>query len=487
MIEFDLLRTGAARPAAGADDLRRDLELDKIVAAASGGDELVAEVWREVLLLADASPDSISYRQDAVRDALRNRDAVLGLYRVANETVDAVRRRVFLFRPHDPAVVVHEAVNGLEVMVSSLRDVLAVLKSTAFSSEAFRQMSKSVLDNINDEFLASAQQLVKVLRFENGVQFSVRIGELNSLEDPVLLVPRRGEGNILSKVLRRDEYVYRLDPRDEAGAYILDDIRKWVLANAASTIFKAFKHLDSFFQDLRRQLAFYVGAINLSGYFEKLGLPAAYPRLSKGALKFSGMHCLSLSISAGSRPVPYDLDVKAEGGFAVVVTGANRGGKTTFLKAVGQSLVLARAGLFVPADEFALPSAGAVYTHFPRREDRTLSYGKFEEEVKRLSAIVEGLRRGDYVLMDETFSSTNQVEASAVAEEVIAALVDSGVNVFYVTFLQDFLNRFLERYRERAVLLVPEVRQDGTRTFRLVRGKPTPGYAIDIWRKYMAA
>jgi len=487
MIEFDLLRTGAARPAAGADDLRRDLELDKIVAAASGGDELVAEVWREVLLLADASPDSLSYRQDAVRDALRNRDAVLGLYRIANETVDAVRRRVFLFRPHDPAVVVHEAVNGLEVMVASLRDVLAVLKSTAFSSEAFRQMSKSVLDNINDEFLASAQQLVKVLRFENGVQFSVRIGELNSLEDPVLLVPRRGESNILSKVLRRDEYVYRLDPRDEAGAYILDDIRKWVLANAASTIFKAFKHLDSFFQDLRRQLAFYVGAINLSGYFEKLGLPAAYPRLSKGALKFSGMHCLSLSISAGSRPVPYDLDVKAEGGFAVVVTGANRGGKTTFLKAVGQSLVLARAGLFVPADEFALPSTGAVYTHFPRREDRTLSYGKFEEEVKRLSAIVEGLRRGDYVLMDETFSSTNQVEASVVAEEVIAALVDSGVNVFYVTFLQDFLNRFLERYRERAVLLVPEVRQDGTRTFRLVRGKPTPGYAIDIWRKYMAA
>jgi len=487
MIEFDLLRTGAARPAAGADDLRRDLELDKIVAAASGGDELVAEVWREVLLLADASPDSLSYRQDAVRDALRNRDAVLGLYRIANETVDAVRRRVFLFRPHDPAVVVHEAVNGLEVMVASLRDVLAVLKSAAFSSEAFRQMSKSVLDNINDEFLASAQELVKVLRFENGVQFSVRIGELNSLEDPVLLVPRRGESNILSKVLRRDEYVYRLDPRDEAGAYILDDIRKWVLANAASTIFKAFKHLDSFFQDLRRQLAFYVGAINLSGYFEKLGLPAAYPRLSKGALKFSGMHCLSLSISAGSRPVPYDLDVKAEGGFAVVVTGANRGGKTTFLKAVGQSLVLARAGLFVPADEFALPSTGTVYTHFPRREDRTLSYGKFEEEVKRLSAIVEGLRRGDYVLMDETFSSTNQVEASVVAEEVVAALVDSGVNVFYVTFLQDFLNRFLERYRERAVLLVPEVRQDGTRTFRLVRGKPTPGYAIDIWRKYMAA
>ena len=198
-------------------------------------------------------------------------------------------------------------------------------------------------------------------------------------------------------MLRRDEYVYRLDPRDEAGAYILDDIRKWVLANAASTVFKAFKHLDSFFQYLRRQLAFYVGAVNLSGYFEKLGLPATYPRLSKGALKFSNMYCLSLSISNGSRPVPYDLDVEAGGGFAVVVTGANGGGKTTYLKTVGQSLVLARAGLFVPAEEFTLPSTGAVYTHFPRQEDRTLSYGKFEEEVKRFSDIVKSLRRGEYV------------------------------------------------------------------------------------------
>jgi hypothetical protein len=89
--------------------------------------------------------------------------------------------------------------------------------------------------------------------------------------------------------------------------------------------------------------------------------------------------------------------------------------------------------------------------------------------------------------MDESFSSTNQVEASVVAEEVVAALVDSGVYVFYVTFPQDFLNRFLNRYRGRAVLLVPEVRQDGTRTFRLVRGKPTPGYAVDISIKYMVA
>ena len=47
------------------------------------------------------------------------------------------------------------------------------------------------MDNINDEFLASAQELVKILQFEDGVQFSVKIGELNILENPVLLAPRK--------------------------------------------------------------------------------------------------------------------------------------------------------------------------------------------------------------------------------------------------------------------------------------------------------
>lgn len=118
-----------------------------------------------------------------------------------------------------------------------------------------------------------------------------------------------------------------------------------------------------------------------------------------------------------------------------------------------------------------------------REEERTLSYGKFEEEVRRFGKLAENLRRGDYVLMDESFASTNHVEASVVAENVVSALIDSGVNVFYVTFLQDFLHRFIPRYGKKVVLLVPERLSDGTRTYRLVRGSIQPGYALELWRK----
>ena len=56
MIQFDLLRVeGSTRiPTPVADDVRVDLELDKIIEVASNGDKLIAETWLNTLLLKDS-------------------------------------------------------------------------------------------------------------------------------------------------------------------------------------------------------------------------------------------------------------------------------------------------------------------------------------------------------------------------------------------------------------------------------------------------
>jgi hypothetical protein len=125
-----------------------------------------------------------------------------------------------------------------------------------------------------------------------------------------------------------------------------------------------------------------------------------------------------------------------------------------------------------------------VFTHFPRGEEKTMSYGKFEEEVARFENILTDIRKGDYVLMDESFSSTNHVEASLVAYDVVSALVNSGIFVWYVTFLYDFIRKFLDRDSEHSVLLTPQLLPNGKRSFKLIKGYLTPGYALDLWKKY---
>jgi hypothetical protein len=88
MIEFDLLKIGSGQMISIANDVKADLELDKIVSAASGGDEIIAETWLEVLLSRECSEEIMRYRQEAVRDALENRDVVLRMYQLAREGYD---------------------------------------------------------------------------------------------------------------------------------------------------------------------------------------------------------------------------------------------------------------------------------------------------------------------------------------------------------------------------------------------------------------
>ena len=189
-----------------------------------------------------------------------------------------------------------------------------------------------------------------------------------------------------------------------------------------------------------------------------------------------------MAISTNKKPVPNSLESHNINAF--IISGINKGGKTTFLKAIGQSILLARAGVFVPVNNLILPSSGAVHTHFQKEEERTMSYGKFEEEIIRFRKIIESLKAGDYVLMNESFLTTNQVEASVVAKQVVSALIDSKITVFYFTFLQDFLYDFIKDNKNRSVLLTPERLKDGTRTFKLVQGFVQSGYALEIWNKY---
>ncbi len=70
-----------------------------------------------------------------------------------------------------------------------------------------------------------------------------------------------------------------------------------------------------------------------------------------------------------------------------------------------------QAGMFVPAKSFETNLCSGVFTHFRRKEDKTLESGKFEEELKRMSNIVEMVKPNGLILLNESFASTNEREA----------------------------------------------------------------------------
>lgn len=177
-------------------------------------------------------------------------------------------------------------------------------------------------------------------------------------------------------------------------------------------------------------------------------------------------------------------DISADGNSLVVITGPNRGGKTTFLRSVGLAQLMMQSGMFVAAESFSANLCTGLFTHFKREEDRTMESGKFEEELKRMSAIVDYLKPNALILLNESFAATNEREGSEIAIQIVSALLEKRIKVYYVTFLYEFARHFYERAPDNTAFLRAERLPDGTRTFKLKEGRPLEtSYGIDLYLK----
>ncbi|MFR5120775.1 MAG: MutS-related protein [Ruminococcus sp.] len=67
-----------------------------------------------------------------------------------------------------------------------------------------------------------------------------------------------------------------------------------------------------------------------------------------------------------------------------VLTGANNGGKTTFLRAVGLCQIMAQTGLYVPASYCEISLLDYIYTQFPQEEKNRHRHKPFHHRDKRV-------------------------------------------------------------------------------------------------------
>ena len=88
------------------------------------------------------------------------------------------------------------------------------------------------------------------------------------------------------------------------------------------------------------------------------------------------------------------------------------------------------------------------------------------------------------IFFNESFAATNEREGSEIARQIVLALLEERVKVFFVTHLYEFARGFYDRQREDALFLRAERMADGTRTFRLLEGDPLEtSYGEDLYRQ----
>ena len=203
-------------------------------------------------------------------------------------------------------------------------------------------------------------------------------------------------------------------------------------------------------------------------------------------LSARGLYDVCLTLHVPGRVVGNDVDAVDRS--LVMVTGANQGGKSTFLRSVGLAQLMMQCGMYVAAESFRSDVRDGIFTHYKREEDTTMRSGKLDEELLRMSGIIDQIRPGSLLLCNESFASTNEREGSEIARQVVRELVSAGVKVVFVTHLFDLADGFYRQEEGSSLFLRAERVSDGQRTFRVVPGEPLPtSHGQDLFERILGA
>ncbi|QIS22625.1 MutS-related protein [Nocardia terpenica] len=471
----------AVAPAAVGDNVFGDLGVELLCAAMANDDPSILEAVRTVLAAPVTDPEVIRHRHEVLADCRAHPAVVRELYRIATEATEVKRWRV------GPA---HHANGKLVLALQPLTELVTILRrlraacdrdGRVFGSAGFTDLMATVATELDDGYLDGIETQLSAMDFEYGIHISAGLGGGNTIAGIVLHEPIRRRRFGFD---RRTGHVFRVieEPQPEFDPVMR--LRDRALAIIADVVDDAANHVQDFFRRLRTEIAFYLGCLTLHDRLSGAGLPLCLPTphpAGTARLRCTGLRDIALCLSGAGPVVGNDID--ASGRSLIVVTGANSGGKSTFLRSVGMAQLMMQAGMFVVADTFEADVRDGVFTHFVTDEDRTMSHGKLVDELSRMSGIVDRIGPNSLLLCNESFSSTSEGDATRIAGPLLDGLLATGVRIVFVTHLYEFAHRRYRSGHPADLFLRAGHHPDGTRSFRVTAGSPEPtSHAADIFR-----
>lgn len=188
-----------------------------------------------------------------------------------------------------------------------------------------------------------------------------------------------------------------------------------------------------------------------------------------------------LLLLAHGRAATVPLDVELGGEFTtLIISGPNAGGKTVAMKCVGLLVLMAQAGLHIPAEEGSRVRVfDSVFVEVGDEQSIENDLSTFSSHLSHLKQISDGAGTDSLVLIDEIGSGTDPAEGSAIATSVLEVLTSRRALTIATTH-QSTLKVFAHE--------TPGVENAGmeydqttlTPTYRLRLGIPGSSYALEM-------
>lgn len=494
-------------------------------------DQFIMQTMRQIIMVPLHTKEEVEYRQAVIKDFLNMPELAGALYGTTTGVVkawDALGRKNKGHQEQDAAGEMMTKIKVISLLLNSICKVRNLLeeKEDNYTSAGLKNLLARIRENISEDKEKRIRKVIDDLSF-----FVVGEDREEKMKEGMICVPqivlgcRIGEslrldsyqleelksidkkfhkpGGILSKM---DDYKNKMVPDSiqlaknptlqDQGAYMERMMASYLCESLAGFV----EEIGSFFDQLRMQTAFMLGVYTLQDHMSRYELHMNFPTVGqKQCFRFEELRELVMCIEQHNAPIGNTCEILNKN--MLVVTGANQGGKSTFLRSLGIAQILMQAGMPVLADSYEAQLYPGMFTHFTRREDSEMNSGRLDEELKRMSQIVDFVRHNEeeepgtsLVLLNESFATTTEKEGSVIAYDILQAMTEMGVNVATVTHLLTFAKRLYEEKElekeqkgvaeTNVVFLSAERLDGGERTFKMIPCVPQlTSFGLDLYNQ----
>ena len=131
--------------------------------------------------------------------------------------------------------------------------------------------------------------------------------------------------------------------------------------------------------------------------------------------------------------VPNDVNLSREG---MLLYGVNACGKSTYMKSVGTSIILAQMGMYVPADKFEYYPYRHLFTRITGEDNLFTGHSSFAVEMSELRSILKYADESSIVLGDEICRGTEAISGISIVAAAVRRFSTKKVAFIFATHLQ---------------------------------------------------
>jgi DNA mismatch repair protein MutS len=197
-----------------------------------------------------------------------------------------------------------------------------------------------------------------------------------------------------------------------------------------------------------------------------------------------GRHPVVEKALGGDTFIPNDVRLDRDDAQVLVITGPNMAGKSTVMRQVALTTIMAQAGCFVPAKAARIGVADRVFTRVGASDNLARGQSTFMVEMTETANILHHATRRSLVVLDEIGRGTSTFDGLSIAWAVAEHLHDRvGARTLFATHYHELTDLAREKPRVKNCSIA--VREQGGRVIflrKLIAGAASRSYGIEVAR-----